>query len=176
MKPHRKLRNDQGARERTADRDAQERTAPSAPAPKPSPLHEEGLSVDADQLGARFIRRAAEQGNWESELEPELSLQGGAHTDEALPDADGNVWDQTVQHARSSDVRELRDVVVGDDDDGAAPRDALDEDPDRAPSTSSTPRTMDVRSGRVASPSLFDDVDETSGETHVPDVRSEDQD
>lgn len=95
---------------------------------------EDGLSVDADELGTQFLSGATEQGNYESLHEPDLSLTNGAATDEALPGGDsdtgGNLWDQTVRHARSSDVREITDVAMRDDDERGVDPDSPDDDGD----------------------------------------------
>jgi hypothetical protein len=84
-----------------------------------------GLHVD-------MLSGATEQGNFESQHEPDLSLTNGAATDEAMPggdiDAEGNLWDQTVRHARSSDVREIVDVAMRDDDERGVDPDSPDED------------------------------------------------
>ena len=102
---------------------------------------EEGLSVDADELGTQFLSGATEQGNYESQHVPDLSLTNGAATDEALPGGDtgaeGNLWDQTVRHARRSDVREITDVAIRDDDergvDPDSPEDNEDEEEPEVP-------------------------------------------
>jgi hypothetical protein len=119
----RRLRND----EITEDFTLQTR-----PARRKRAVPEEGLSVDADELGTQFLSGATEQGNFESQHEPDLSLTNGAATDEAMPggdiDAEGNLWDQTVRHARSSDVRAIADVAMRDDDERGVDPDSPDED------------------------------------------------
>ena len=95
---------------------------------------EDGLSVDADELGTQFLSGATEQGNYESQHEPDLSLTNGAATDEAMPggdgDNEGSLWDQTVRRARRSDVREITDVAIRDDDERGVDPDSPDEDDD----------------------------------------------
>jgi hypothetical protein len=95
---------------------------------------EDGLSVDADELGTQFLSGATEQGNYESQHEPDLSLTNGAASDEALPggdiDTEGNLWDQTVRHAPRSDVRDITDVAMRDDDERGVDPDSPDEDED----------------------------------------------
>lgn len=105
-------------------------TTHARPARRKRAVPEEGLSVDADELGTQFLSGATEQGNFESQHEPDLSLTNGAATDEAIPggDAEGNLWDQTVRHARSSDVREITDVAIRDDDERGVDPDSPDED------------------------------------------------
>lgn len=97
---------------------------------------EEGLSVDADELGTRFLSGATVQGNYESQHEPDLSLTNGAATDEAMPggdiDTEGNLWDQTIRLAPRSDVREIIDVAMRDDDERGVDPDSPDEDDDEA--------------------------------------------
>jgi len=162
---HRKLRNDEDTQDVTVHGSSRQPSRRSVP--------EEGLSVDADELGERFLSDATEQGNFESELEPQLSLTGGANSDEPIvsddPEAGSTVWDQTIRRAPQSDVREILDVAVVEDR-GVDPDSPDDKDPDHAP------RTVDVRQGRVVGASLFDDEGEELGETRSPDVRSDDQD
>lgn len=92
---------------------------------------EEGLSVDADELGTQFLSGATEQSNFESQHEPDLSLTNGAATDAAIPEGDsdvgGNLWDQTIRHARSSDVREITDIAIRDNDERGVDPDSPDE-------------------------------------------------
>lgn len=162
---HRKLRNDEETQDftvRAAGRNASRRTVP-----------EEGLSVDADELGERFLSDATEQGNFESELEPQLSITGGANSDDPMVNDDAEAgstqWDQTIRRAPDSDVREITDVaIVGEADEAA------DSPDDRARERAR--RSVDLRSGRVVGASLFDDEAEELGETRSPDVRSDDQD
>ena len=161
---HRKLRNDEDTQDFTLQAGPSRHSRRSVP--------EEGLSVDADELGERFLSDATEQGNFESELEPQLSLLGGANTDEPMVDGDdggATVWDQTIRRARSSGVREIADVAVVEDR-GVDPDSPDDQDPDHAP------RTVDIRQARVVGASLFDDEGEELGETRSPDVRADDQD
>jgi len=164
---HRKPRNDEDTQDLTirgasANHRGSQRRVP-----------EEGLSVDADELGERFLNDATEQGNFESELEPQLSLTGGFNGDEALVDEDtdgsSTVWDQTVRRAPQSDVREITDVAIVEDR-GVDPDSPDDQDSEH------TPRTVDVRQARVVGASLLDDEGEELGETRSPDVRADDQD
>ena len=137
---------------------------------------EEGLSVSPDELGTRFLSDATEQSNFEGELVPELSLSGGASSDAALPngdDSDGTLWDQTIRRAPHSDVREIRDVAIRDDDQrGVDPDSPDDQSSDHAPRT--RVGTIDVHRARTVEASLFDDEDE-SGEIRAPDVNADDQ-
>jgi hypothetical protein len=66
-------------------------------------LSDEGLSADADELGARFLRDATQQGNmesWRGDGLPELDATEAPPTDEALSgpsfDPDESVWDNTA--------------------------------------------------------------------------------
>lgn len=162
---YRKLRNDEDTQDFTLHAGPSRHGRRSVP--------EEGLSVDADELGERFLSDATEQGNFEGELEPQLSLSGGSNTDEAMVDDDSDgsstVWDQTVRRVPRSDVRELTDVAIVEDR-GVDPDSPDDQDSDHAP------RTVDVRQARVVGASLFDDEGEELGETRAPDVRADDQD
>lgn len=120
------------ARRLRNDETTEDFTLHPKPARRKRAAPEEGLSVDADELGTQFLSGATEQGNFESQHEPDLSLTNGAATDDPLPegdiDAEGNLWDQTVRHARSSDVREVRDVAMRDDDERGVDPDSPDED------------------------------------------------
>jgi hypothetical protein len=67
------------------------------------PLPEEGLSADADELGALFLRDATQQANvesWRGDGVPELGPTEGSPTDAALTgvnfDPDESVWDATA--------------------------------------------------------------------------------
>jgi hypothetical protein len=161
---YRKLRNDEDTQDFTLNAGPARHGRRSVP--------EEGLSVDADELGERFLSDATEQGNFESELEPQLSLSGGSNTDEAMVDDDSDgsstVWDHTVRRAPRSDVRELTDVAIVEDR-GVDPDSPDDQGSDHAP------RTVDVRQARVVGASLFDDEGDELGETRAPDVRADDQ-
>lgn len=127
-KAHRHLRND----EITEDFTVHPRPTRQQIGRRAGP--EDGLSVDADELGTQFLSGATEQGNFESQHEPDLSLTNGAATDDALPegdiDSEGNLWDQTVRHARRSDVREITDVAIRDDDERGVDPDSPEESDD----------------------------------------------
>ena len=127
-KAHRRLRNDEITEDFTVHTKPTRRQVGKRASP------EGGLSVDADELGTQFLSGATEQGNYESQHEPDLSLTNGAATDDAMPEGDidveGNLWDQTVRHARSSDVREIADIAIRDNDERGVDPDSPDEDPD----------------------------------------------
>ena len=139
---------------------------------------EDGLSVNPDELGTRFLSDATEQSNFEGELVPELSLSGGASSDAAVPngdESDGTLWDHTIRRARRSDVREIRDIALRDDDErGVDPDSPDDQSSEHVPRTAG--RTVDVHRARTVDASLFDDEDEESGEIRTPDVNADDQD
>jgi hypothetical protein len=135
---------------------------------------EDGLSVSPDELGTQFLSGATEQGNFEGELTPELSLSEGAASDEALPngdlDSDGTVWDQTIRSAPRSDIREIRDPALRDEGErGVDPDSPDDEDEEHVP------RTVDIHQTRIVGASLFDQEGDEAGETRTPDVRTDDQ-
>jgi len=163
---YRKLRNDEDTHDLTVH------SNPSRHQRRARATPEEGLSVDADQLGDRFLSDATEQSNFEGELEQELSLHDGAMSDEALAsedlDADGTIWDQTIRRSPRSDIREIRNVAVRGD--GVDPDSPDDED------TEDAPRTVDVRQTHIVNASLFDDETDEPGETRSPTVRADDQD
>jgi hypothetical protein len=127
-KAHRHLRNDEIREDFTVHPKPTRQQIGKRAAP------EEGLSVDADELGTQFLNSATEQGNYESQYTPDLSLTNGATTDDPLPegdiDSEGNLWDQTVRHARSSDVREIADVAIRDDDERGVDPDSPEDNGD----------------------------------------------
>jgi hypothetical protein len=127
--PARRLRNDEITEDFTVHSSPSRRQIGKRASP------EAGLSVDADELGTRFLSGATEQGNYESQHEPDLSLTNGAATDEAMPggdiDTEGNLWDQTIRLSPRSDVREIiTDVAMRDDDERGVDPDSPDEDDD----------------------------------------------
>jgi hypothetical protein len=121
----RRLRNDEITEDFTVHSSPSRRQVGKRASP------EDGLSVDADELGTRFLSGATEQGNYESQHEPDLSLTNGAATDDAMPggdvDAEGNLWDQTIRQSPRSDVREITDVAIRDDDERGVDPDSPDD-------------------------------------------------
>lgn len=128
--------------------------------------HERGLAVDPDDLGAEFLSEATEQGNFEGERDTELSLGGPPPSDAADADYDPNasVWDETVRRGPQSDIREVTDPALQDDD----PLDR-EEQLDR-------PTPVDVHQARIVAASLFDEEAEEPGEVRSPEVKTDDRD
>jgi hypothetical protein len=128
--------------------------------------HEPGLAVDPDDLGTEFLSEAIEQGNFESERDTELSLGGPPPSDEADADYDPNasVWDETVRRGPNSDIREVTDPALSDDD----PLERHAEDPQDRP----TP--VDVHQRRIVAASLFDEEADEPGEVRSPKVETDD--
>lgn len=119
---------------------------------------ESGLSVDPDDLGREFLSDATEQNNFEGEPDQQLSL-GAAPSDEALSseESDGSVWDQTMRRAPTSDIREISDPALHDDDE------APEEEEGR-------PTPVDVHQTRIVGASLFDEESDEPGEVRSPEV------
>jgi hypothetical protein len=83
-------------------------TAPEETAYEPP---EEGLSVDADELGLTFLRNATEQGNFESSraVAPEFGLSAEPPDDDAPAQprpAGANLWDTTVDRVLAEEQTE----------------------------------------------------------------------
>ena len=133
---------------------------------KRRPIAEEGLSVDADELGRQFLAGATEQDNYESEDDEreELSATGASPTDDALVspsfDVDEGVWDETV------------DLTLQEQGRDAIHREPTDETHIRDRRTGK--RTLDLSGDSVLEGSLLDDEAE-QGETRSPEVNTEDK-
>jgi hypothetical protein len=130
--------------------------------------HEAGLAVDPDDLGTEFLSEATEQGNFEGERDAELSLGGPPPSDAANADYDPNasVWDETVRRGPESDIREVTDPVMRDDD----PLQREDEEQlDR-------PTPVDLHQARTVAASLFDEEADEPGEVRSPEVETDDRD
>lgn len=160
-----------------SDEDTQDFTVHVGPSRRPMTKRaapEDGLSVSPDELGTQFLSAALEQGNYEGELMPELSLNEGPASDEAMPDgdlgSDGTVWDQTIRRARQSDIREISDVALRDDDERGVDPDSPDDE-----GNEHAPRTVDVRQTRIVGASLFDEEGDEGDETRSPTVNTDDQ-
>jgi hypothetical protein len=134
---------------------------------------EDGLSIDADELGSHFLSEAVEQGDLStrSAADLELSLLTGAETDAAQPgpnfDGDNSLWEQTVGLAMQSagGVDQLRaSAAIGADELDAA----LDEDGQDDPEGTS------VADSHIRELSLFDREAPEPGETVEPDIQTED--
>lgn len=126
---------------------------------------ESGLSIDADDLGAQFLKDATEQDNFESELVPDLSITEGSASDAPISGAGASVWEQTVDRSSESDIREIIDPAISD----ATP--AAPDEPKR-----SSRHTVDLLQPNVVDASLLDEQDEETGEVSSPEVISDEQD
>jgi hypothetical protein len=129
--------------------------------------HEAGLSVDPEDLGTEFLSEATEQGNFESERETLLSLGGGPASDAADANYDPNasVWDETVRRGPQSDIREVTDPALQDDDPLESDEGAHDR-----------PTAVDVHQTRIIAASLFDEEGDEPGEVRSPKVETDDAD
>lgn len=139
---------------------------------KSKAAHESGLSVDAEELGAQFLKDATEQNNFESERMSDRSITEGSPSDAALDgpdfDADASVWERTMNQSSESDVREIVDPVISN----STPVDPDEPDEDDEPHAR---RTVDLLQSSVVEASLLDEEDE-DGEVQSPEVIADEQD
>jgi hypothetical protein len=124
---------------------------------------EPGLSVDADDLAARYLSEAIEQGEapQRSALEVELSLVNGPASDEVLTSAnfehENTLWEQTV---------ELTLQTRGAADQLRAPAAIEGEDEEASPVTESSIREL----------SLLDREDQSDDDSDAAEAPTEDGD
>jgi hypothetical protein len=135
---------------------------------------EDGLSIDADDLGSHFLSEAVEQGDHSprSAADLELSLLTGAETDAAQSgpnfDSDNSLWEQTVGLAVQSagGVDQLRaSAAIGADELDAALEEYDDTDVAEA---------MSFTDSHIRELSLFDREAPEPGETLEPETQLED--
>jgi hypothetical protein len=134
---------------------------------------EDGLSIDADELGSHFLSEAVEQGDLStrSAADLELSLLTGAETDAAQPgpnfDGDNSLWEQTVglavQTAGGVDQLRASAAIGADELDAALDEEGLD---DTEPSS--------ITESHIRELSLFDREAPEPGETLEPEIQTED--
>jgi len=130
----------------------------------------DGLSVEPEDLGSRFLSEAVEQGSYINELAPpsDASLFEPPAGDEPLVspnfEPDRSIWEQTVDLSlqTGNDARALRSpgVVAGDDFEDVG-RSAV-EDMKTAP--------MDLNDSSIRELSLFDREGAESDDTVSPDL------
>jgi hypothetical protein len=133
------------------------------------PVAEEGLSVDAEDLGKQFLADATEQDNYESSLggdTTEIELLGAPPSDEALigPDfeADHDVWENTIDISLQSG---------GTED---ALEDASPEGTEQNQGISANSGEVDLTGESRADGSLFDREEDGPGEVKTPRTRAGD--
>jgi hypothetical protein len=132
------------------------------------PATEPGLSVDPEDLGAHFLNEATEQQNFESSQggdAPELSIVGGAGSDDALPgpnfEQDHDVWEQTVDMAlESGGEEEARSAASREGTEQNQGLGGVDQD-------------LDMSEPGIHDASLLDEEADALGETRVPRVNAE---
>jgi len=133
-----------------------------------SPVVEQGLSIDPDDLGQQFLSEGTEQGNFES-LEAEgvdLSITGNPLSDAALPgpsfEVDQTVWDSTVdlslQTGGVDEVAAEATTRTGDE-----PLDEGDE-----------ARDLDLTDDVIREASLLDEESDELGEVESPEPKTDD--
>jgi len=124
--------------------------------------HEQGLSVDPEDLGRTWLSDATEQGNFES-------ARGGDNddllsSDEALPgpnfEVDHDVWENTVSLTMQNGEGAISDPFVEDED--SASDDGLHASAGRDSGE------IDLTQSSVQEASLFDHEAEELGETEQP--------
>lgn len=130
--------------------------------------HEQGLSVDPEDLGRTFLSDATEQGNFESSRggENDELWSSSSANDEALTgpnfEVDKDVWENTVNLTLQNGAGAVSDPLVEDDD--SASDDGLHAVEDRDTGD------IDLTQNAVQEASLFDHEAEELGETEEPRV------
>lgn len=135
-----------------------------------SPVSEEGLAIDPDDLGRQFLTDATHQGNFESQVggdTPELSITEGASSDDPLVgpnfEGDHDVWENTVdlslQEGSPETVRREASTEGTDQNQGIGD-DAEDE--------------LDLTQDAIHEASLLDREGEEFGETEEPELTTDD--
>lgn len=128
--------------------------------------HEQGLSVDPEDLGRTFLSDATEQGNFESSRggESDELWASSSASDEALTgpnfEVDKDVWENTVNLTLQNGAGAVSDPLVEDED--SASDDGLHTVGDR------DTRDIDLTQNAVQEASLFDHEAEELGETEEP--------
>ena len=79
-----------------------------------------------------------------------------------LSNEDGSVWDRTVRRAPTSDIREISDPELHDDD-------------EEAPDDEDRPTPVDVHQTRIVGASLFDEESDEPGEVRSPKVDADER-
>lgn len=137
-------------------------------------VYERGLSTDVDSLGMHFLIEATEQQNLEAReaaANDAMAITEGAPSDEYLADATfdptRDIWEQTVALASEPALREGPSMTGAVDDD---PLDALADHEENEDDERAVVLTDDV----VREASLFDEVDERSGDTRAPRLDTDD--
>ncbi|MEY4514918.1 MAG: hypothetical protein RLZZ450_7040 [Pseudomonadota bacterium] len=131
--------------------------------------HEQGLSVDPDDLGRAFLSDATEQGNFESARGGEnddLWASSSSSSDEALSgpnfDVDKDVWENTVNLTLQNGAGSISDPLIEDED--SDNDDGLHAIEDRDSGD------IDLTQSSVQEASLFDHEADELGETEEPHV------
>jgi len=129
--------------------------------------HEQGLSVDPEDLGRTWLSDATEQGNFESARGGEnddLWASSAASSDEALPgpnfEVDKDVWENTVSLMLQNGEGAVSNPLVEDED--SANDDGLHAIADRESGD------IDLTQSTVQEASLFDHEVDEPGETEGP--------
>jgi hypothetical protein len=129
--------------------------------------HEQGLSVDPEDLGRTWLSDATEQGNFESARGGEnddLWASSAASSDEALPgpnfEVDKDVWENTVSLVLQNGAGAVSNPLVEDED--SVSDDGLHAIADRESGD------IDLTQSSVQEASLFDHEVDEPGETEGP--------
>jgi hypothetical protein len=131
---------------------------------------EPGLSVDPDDLGARFLSDAIEQGDFDAgrSAPRDVSLFESAAGDGARIESGNSIWERTVDVSMgtANDATQLRGPALLADEDE-------DDDDDDDPRVSDATGPLDAQSS-IREISLFDREGDEADETVAPEVDSED--
>ena len=132
-------------------------------------VHEQGLSIDPEDLGLAFLSDATDQGNFESLRggeSDELWASSSASSDGAMPgpnfEVDHDVWENTVNLTMQNGARATSDPLVEDNDDGMH----VVEDEESG--------DVDLTESVIQEGSLLDHETEELGETQAPESRTDD--
>ena len=152
--------------------DGEEREITARPKSMPEELdmlvgHEQGLSVEPDELGRTWLSDATEQGNFESARGGEnddLWSSSGSTSDEALTgpsfDLGNDVWENTVNLTLQNGEGAFSDPRIKDEDSVSDAALHAFEDPDSG--------DIDLTQNAVQEASLFDHEAAELGETEGP--------
>jgi hypothetical protein len=132
--------------------------------------HEQGLSVEPEDLGRAFLSDATEQGNFESARggeNEELWMSSAARTDDAITgpnfEVDHDVWENTVNLSIQNGETASVDPLVEEQDDGLH---MLDDDVES--------EDIDLTESVIQEASLLDHEGEELGETESPEINTDD--
>jgi len=140
-----------------------------------SPVVEQGLSIDPEELGQQFLSEGTNQGNFESYDDgAEMSITGNAPSDAALTgpsfEVDQSLWESTIDLSlQTGGVDEVSNEYAqrtrpSEDDESAATRDEEEQEPG----------DLDVTEDVIREASLLDAEGAELGEVESPEPKTDD--